>query len=306
VIYCYPKLSDRDLLVVRLLGPGLGNLLFPWARALVMSSHAGYQLIAPTWPQLKVGTLLRREPDTRFYSGLFDASPSALTGMRRLVALLARKRIAEHEADSARDGDVIEFSGMKGLFLPILNDHAVVRAGLLEITRPSHQAGLHFDFSNSISLHVRLGDFAAAASQQELLLGKVNLRVPLTWYADMVRGVRDRFGSHIKVYIFSDGSDSELAPLLTMHNCSRLTFGSSIADLLALSRSNLLVASGSTFSMWASYLGRMPVLWHPGQLRCKLYDDSILECEAAAAESLAELSREKIISLGTRFLRVPT
>ena len=53
-----------------------------------------------------------------------------------------------------------------------------------------------------------------------------------------------------------------------------------MADLLALSRSELLIASGSTFSMWASYLGRMPVIWYPGRLKQKLYfDNEALEVE---------------------------
>jgi hypothetical protein len=35
---------------------------------------------------------------------------------------------------------------------------------------------------------------------------------------------------------------------------------------LGLSRSRLLIASGSTFSMWGSYLGQVPAIWHPGKL----------------------------------------
>jgi hypothetical protein len=47
----------------------------------------------------------------------------------------------------------------------------------------------------------------------------------------------------------------------------------------------LLIASGSTFSMWASYLGRMPVIWYKGQLRQRLYYESpASEIEIALAE----------------------
>ena len=45
--------------------------------------------------------------------------------------------------------------------------------------------------------------------------------------------------------------------------------------MIALSRAPVLVASASTFSMWASHLGRMPVVWFPGQLRQPLYSDDL-------------------------------
>ena len=46
----------------------------------------------------------------------------------------------------------------------------------------------------------------------------------------------------------------------------RVDYGSSLGDMLGLSRSRLLIASGSTFSMWGSYLGQVPAIWHPGKL----------------------------------------
>lgn len=74
------------------------------------------------------------------------------------------------------------------------------------------------------------------------------------------------------VYLFFDGADNELTELLRMPDTHRVNFGFVIADILALSRTTVLVASSSSFSMWwASYLGRMPGLWHHGQLRQRLY-----------------------------------
>ena len=66
-------------------------------------------------------------------------------------------------------------------------------------------------------------------------------------------------------------TQDELSELLALPDCVRCGFTSSIGDMIGLSRASILVASGSTFSMWASYLGRMPVVWHPGQLRQRLY-----------------------------------
>ena len=63
------------------------------------------------------------------------------------------------------------------------------------------------------------------------------------------------------IYVFSDGTNAGLAKLLRLPRSRRITFGSSIADLFALSRANVMIASASPFSMWASYLGRMAVVW---------------------------------------------
>ena len=43
--------------------------------------------------------------------------------------------------------------------------------------------------------------------------------------------------------------------------------------MLALSQSQILIASASTFSKWASYLGRMPTVWYPGVHRHALFSN---------------------------------
>ena len=74
--------------------------------------------------------------------------------------------------------------------------------------------------------------------------------------------LRKELGADINFKIFSDGSNEELSLILKQKNTERVRFGSALADLLALSKSHILIGSASsTFSMWASYLGRMPTIW---------------------------------------------
>jgi hypothetical protein len=163
-----------------------------------------------------------------------------------------------------------------------------VRRELLAIVRGEHKAGLQADFRRSLSVHVRLGDFILPNTAHDLDIGKsgqVCYRIPIDWYVSVVRTLRRGISGDLPVHLFSDGTDRELGPLLALPGCRRVAFGSSIADLLALSRASLLIASGSTFSMWASYLGRMPVIWYKGQLRQRLYYESpASEIEIALAE----------------------
>ncbi|HDR8999698.1 alpha-1,2-fucosyltransferase [Burkholderia vietnamiensis] len=290
--YCYPELGGKDLLFARVAGPGLGNMLFPWARALVASHKSGYKLIEPTWPQIKIGPWIRGERDSRSYGNLFNRSHESLTGIARLKALTLQKRVSEEKISSARDGDVVTFSGMHGYFRPIIDDHQLVASRLRAISRKEHRAGLEWDFSSSICMHVRLGDFAAAAPSEVIASGKTNVRLPLQWYREVAEGIRAIRGRDTRIYLFSDGSDHELEPLLRLDNCRRMSFGSALADLLALTQSECLIASGSTFSMWASYLGRMPVFWCKGQRRHQLYQREHMEPEVETRIQAIEAAKE--------------
>src|SRR5208337_4075978 len=48
-VYVYPQLHGVDLVFLRIGGVGLGNLLFPFARAVIFAKRYGFRLIAPTW-----------------------------------------------------------------------------------------------------------------------------------------------------------------------------------------------------------------------------------------------------------------
>lgn len=264
--YTYPRFSKYDFGVVRLGGAGLGNLLFTYSRALVYAKKHNCQMIWPTWPSIKVGPWLRRENDKRFYHNLFRNHAGHVQGWKRL-RLLFSKRVPEGEV--LESGQVMEFCGMDDLFEPFLNEYEIIRDDLYKNLLEKNRKGLDFDFNNSISVHVRLGDFSQA-DKEALKRGTDNTRLPITWYVDIIKGLRKIVGKDIPVYIFSDGNDSELQPLLELKNTRKIGFGSSVADMMALSKANLLIASGSTFSMWARFLGQMSTITFPGQLKQKL------------------------------------
>lgn len=263
--YSYAKLSSIDLGFFRVGGTGLGNLLFPWAHFVIGTAKYGLRPIAPTWPQLKTGPLIRREADSRFYSDLFRTPPDQIHGIHKLLLLGTLPRIShvDYATNTPANGKscIVEFDQTGPMFDQILNDSDLVKRELLRITRPNHKGALYYDFRSSISVHVRLGDFKVES-----------LQTPLEWFVGAIRQVRQMVDAKMRVYIFSDGTDDELKMLLDLPCVSRLSFGSSIGDLLGLTCANILIANGgSTFSKWASYLGRMPVIWRVGTLYQKLY-----------------------------------
>ncbi len=273
-----------ELPLFRLGGPGLGNLLFAWARAVVISKQYSLRMMYPTWPSLKIGPYIRRERDKRHYVNLFHANSGYVHGIEKYMSLLMLPKVTEEDFRKSperymQSPYLIRFTGMAGFFSTILKDHNLVREELLRITRQVHKKALNYDFSKSVSLHVRMGDFIPTASFDEIRNGLDLRRIPLNWYARRIVQLKEVLGNDTRFYIFSDGSDRDLSLLLKMEGVRRISFGSALADLLALSYSRILIANGSTFSNWASYLGRMPVIWPQGQVRHHLYAESEKEVE---------------------------
>ena len=264
--YAYPKLSEHDLGFVRLGGAGLGNIMFTWARAAVFARDNDCQVIWPTWPSIKVGPYLRREADKRFYGDLFRNEGSAVGGIKKMHKLMTCHRIPESQKDLVKleDEAIVEFTGFDGCFESILYEYEFVRQLIENNLHPKNKAPLQDDYSNAVGIHVRLGDFSRV-SVAEVEAGRHDSALPVEWYANIVHQIRKAAEKQVPVYVFSDGTDEELQPLLALPGVVRKTYGTSIGDILGLSRFPLLVASGSSFSMWARYLGRANCICYTNQ-----------------------------------------
>lgn len=274
--FAYVGLSRWDFGGFRLLGPGLGNLLFPWARAISDAGREGLPVIWPTWPQIKIGPVVRRELDSRSYVGLFRNPGEYVDGATKYLLLGIGQRVDEGATHMVPARGQLRprlrvFRGTSGLFAPIIGQQNEVLRELLRITRPEHVKGTLHDFTESITVHVRLGDFIPA-SDQLLRAGRPNVRLPIAWIRETIAALRCELGDDWPVWVFSDGRDDDLSGLLSVRGVHRLHFGSALADMLAMAQSNVLVVA-STYSMWSSYLGSVPSVYYPGQRRQVLHPD---------------------------------
>lgn len=293
--YAYPKLSEHDLGFVRLGGAGLGNIMFTWARAAVFARDHQCQVIWPTWPSIKIGPYLRRESDKRFYGDLFRNDGSAVGGVKKLHKLLTCNRISEAQKElvALEDETIVEFTGFEGCFESILYEYEFVRQLIESNLHPKNKAPLQDDYRGTMGIHVRLGDFSRV-SVAEVEAGRHDSALPVEWYAEIVRQVRHYAGRQIPVYVFSDGTDEELQPLLALPGVERKTYGTSIGDILGLSRFPLLVASGSSFSMWARYLGRANCICYTNQKKQQILTPEEDKFEIETSGTIPEEIGEKI------------
>lgn len=289
MLYCYAKLSKFDLLLFRAGGPGLGNLLFPWARAKVISETHNYRMLASTWPQVKIGPILRGELDARNYAGIFKTVPNEVSGFKRLWILLTRKRVSEFTMNNVKSGQILEFEGMEGMYEAILGHSEFLRNSLISMlarNRISDLTTIH-NCKQSIAVHVRFGDFSEN-NLTTLAKGQVNCRQPIEWYVAAVCSLRKELGADVIVNIFSDAIEEELKPLMALPLVRRISGNTAIEDMLLIGTHKVFVASGSTFSMWGSFLGQLPTIWFLGQKKFNLLVESDSEIEYEVGDDLSK------------------
>jgi hypothetical protein len=280
-IFLYPRLGSVRIGNRYLFGSGLGNCLFPWARAVVASDHYGLPLLPPVWTRFTSGAGFRTalkgifgpKHSSRTYRGLFSEPPFVPNQVGQIWKIQSSpKRDESLLSDLVRMGvkhdTVVVFHGSRGQFTLLLEHQQLVTEAFCKMIRPEILDGAADRPFIRFACHVRLGDFNPAGVERATTLD--NARLPMEWYIAKIRQISERWpGSTID--LFSDGTEGELAPFLQLSNVRRLTFGNPLADLLAMSRSSLLVCNGSTFSAWAAYLGNMPTIWFPTKLMCPLH-----------------------------------
>ncbi|PNG25351.1 alpha-1,2-fucosyltransferase [Methylocella silvestris] len=265
-IAVYPRLgSVHDLWFLRLSGHGIGNSFYTYFHAVVLAAQCDADVIAPPWFSLKIGSFLRRESSNRLYFRIFKPFPGEISRLHKFWTLISRYRrraeivIGEKSDPELVPGALNVVSSRKFTFEGLHPFRDLIRERLLGIIRDPLPENHTWGQSGFIAVHVRLGDFAVPADASIVQKGVANVRIPLSWYVDVVRDLRARHPEK-PVRVFSDGGDAELRPLLELGATSYRS-GSDITDLLAMSSASILVGSNSTYSRWAAFLGDMPSIW---------------------------------------------
>lgn len=296
--YTYAPLGSKygNYGFVRIAGHGLGNLLFPWARSMVIAKKYGFKPIWPTWNQINTAKNPLRliELMKRHYFGLFRVTDDYVHRYSKYNLLFRKGRIAESQFKDIVDGGdvqdkIIVFRGMQSLFDEILRDHDYVYSELIKITQQKHLASSDPIYDNAIGVHIRLGDLREPESVEILESGQVCYRLPFKWYVANLERINQIFNYRYQIHIFSDGSASQLREVLAVRNTKLVKIKSALGTLHTMSKMKLLVASASTLSMWASYFGRMPVIWFKNQCRQRLYyENPIGEQEIGLDEDFSD------------------
>jgi hypothetical protein len=149
-----------------------------------------------------------------------------------------------------------------------LNGHApLLRRDLWAITRPRQLQRARSVPLAPIGINIRCGrDFRPppAAGAGAEWIGWLQ-QTPLAWFMETLQAVRDLAGEPVPALVVSDGSEQQLRPLLDLPAVRLVRPTTAIIDLMVLSRTRLLLGSGSSsFSAWAAFLGQQTAITAPG------------------------------------------
>jgi hypothetical protein len=221
-------------------GTGLGNRLYPWARCHLHARAAGIPMLAPHWwwpprvrPLLEQWPPVGELPGHLYLRGL-RALPEYISGARRLLI------------ETTSRADIRVFRGEAGRFTELDGKADDLLAALRKMSTLSLPIERAY-----VALHVRRGDFSATA------------RTPTEWFISALRALRAEAGRDVPALVVSDSDAADLADLLREPAMKLARTGSPLADLLILAGARVLLASGSSFSAWAAFLGGMPAVTQP-------------------------------------------
>lgn len=276
--YIYPDLAGNpklDFGWFRVGGPGLANCMFVASRAYSLSKRLGLPMFQPSWAKFSIGPYLRREADKRHYFNLFR--PLNGGGKNSEKVFLIRKEMTEEaQADHFLHDEhrVLHVVGLGRYFQDLSVEDT--QEYFSQVISPSIYKGFDAeDFRQAVAVHVRMGDYSA------------NQRIPLSWYERCIKNIA-QLNPSIEFLLFSDGTEQELAPLLALPHVRRVFFGNALADMVAISRTRLVIASDSTFSAWGAYLGQCPIIFNRRHFDA-LYDtNSMKEFVVADANKIPD------------------
>jgi hypothetical protein len=235
----------------------------------VFAELNGYPLAVRGWYRTQLGPMLRGEARRRIYFSYFELDLRVLVESQ--VARLFEK---VREPPIRRLPPVVspvqfvftEPTHHSDVFADLREHRDFLRARLLAMIKPQQLAILERQERPVLGVHIRMGDYKPLAPGADFkALG--HTRTPLSYFRDLVLGIRQVAGKNLPMTIFTDGHRSELAEILALPDVRLFTTGSDLVDLLLLSRSGLIIVSaGSSFSYWAGFLSDAPVLLHPDHL----------------------------------------
>ncbi len=265
----------REYVAVRFgRGTGLGNRMFTWARAALYARSQNAPMLAPFWPRWTTTGLIRGGLDHKSFLrqislvGAFENAPDYIKGGEKLRRLLGAKRVAEDSIENpgANDTFVRVFRGEGRQFADINGHNKELLSEYRLIVKHNWRQFVEKSPKFVIGINIRRGkDFKDARTEEEFLT-RGAVRTPLWWFVDALRYTRSVLGSEAPALLVSDGTESDLAPVLAEGSVSLLRPGCASSDLYALSRSLVLIGSGgSSFSAWASFFARCPTITIKGQ-----------------------------------------
>jgi hypothetical protein len=251
---------------------GLGNKLFAWSRAKVLSSEYDIKMISTKWVSIRGASVIRGGIDYNNVFGKIFLFNNFINDRSEVSEYFYKTKCSKNfnmiyvsNIDEAREyvdmeNVLIVFKWDGDHFFTDLESYRdFVKNKLVNITKPKTINNTIYGHP-FIGLNIRMGnDFIDASSSADGFR-----KTHMDWYLDNVANIRQRHGN-LPVCVVSDGSSNLLKSIFSkIDNVTIVRNKTAIEDLLFLSNARALMGAGnSSFSAWASFLGNMPTYSSP-------------------------------------------
>lgn len=255
-------------------GAGLGNEIFPWAKAYLGARALSLRLVQPPW---------RVNP--RRYDREFRSSTAGVLQYFALRALpvadvTTEMVVSTGESDyydavvslapglAARTAlSLLHSSGMHGGYLGIRRARPYLRREILGTDgalAALERMDVFEDPCVRIGVHIRGGDFADTTRVRSV---GFNEQLPLSWYVEVAQSLAAQLDVKAQVFLATDTPATGLNDALTLDGQTPKSFATnSVGDLAILSNCDIIISSVSSFSMLAIFLSDAPYVWQKDQL----------------------------------------
>lgn len=228
-----------------------------WARSYLAAKSNGLQMIWPEWSQIHLGSWLRWERDKRLYGKLFIKPHDYADYSNVKHCLMVSEKDYHNTQFEVQSDSVVIFEGIEQGFEPLCGHGEVLWNELCRIAAADLVACKHAA-ADVIGLGIRLADAKSAGWS-----------APIDWFEKRLIELR-KLRPDQPVWIFSDGSDSELASLFRYPLVTRApAWRDPLESIAQMSGTKaMIVTGGSSFYRWGVLLGNVPVLasavdkWH--------------------------------------------
>lgn len=255
-------------------GAGLGNEIFPWAKAYLAAQALNLVCIEPAWRlnprryDRQLGgkfhdsarhLLARALPSVEITSAMYQST--AVVDYYEAIRCLQPRQI-----DTQRPV-LLHSSGMSGGYLAIRRAKNFLRSSILG-SKAGIGALAQLDVTPNpavrVAVHVRAGDFQRSNLVEQSVFNQV---LPLEWYRSQLESLASSLDLPLEIFLATDGQQETTADALALGDSRPQTIGtSSISDLAILADCDILISSVSSFSMLAAFLSDAPYIWHKDQL----------------------------------------
>lgn len=273
----FPEFNGIDLFITRIGGSGIGNLLFVYARAYKMSlQDQNSILLNPTWNCIKPKWIFRLDFSRNYINIIHNDS------LFRRVWLRIRLHLATKNQRIIVRGLANNFEDLKGF-------QDKMHSRLLFMLR-RREVAIYDNYNYKfIGMHIRTGDFQSNHVDVHKPINQSNEQVPLVWFKKCI----ECLSPENRIIIFTDAKEGDSVFDLACNGNVEFFSATNnpLTTLLVMSRSEMLIASNSSFSGWASFLGQMPSYYFPGTINS-------LTCGSEIGKTLpfSEISKSAFLS----------